>query len=690
MTSESKSKPVGWSACVAAAAVMLLGAVAIHGASAATSSQDLLAANRDTTVSPAHDFFQYANGGWLARHPIPASESAWGIGNQVNEELYLRKRSISETAAGAGAVPGSDSQKIGDFWLAAMDTLRTDQLGAAPLERELRRIDAIRSGVEVVEVAAFLNRQGAGCLWSFGIGQDDMRSDVIAVFVSQGGLGLPDRDYYFNPEAGVVRARTEYPKHVARMLELAGAEPGEAQRGAAAVLSFETALATASRKLEDRRDPYKNYNKRSVAEVASRLTPHIAWRSILDGYGLSKVDTLIIRQPEFLTALDSLVMATPVADLRHYLRYQLLSTYAPYLGHALDQQNFAFYGTILDGRTTQRPHWKRALDAQEDALGMVMGKLFVSAYFPPRTKARYDKLVEVIRDSYRERIAGLEWMSAVTKRRATEKLDRMTKKVGYPARWKDFSTLRINRDSYAANVRAGIVWQFDDAVSKFGKPVDRTEWVMTPQTYNAYYNASNNEIVLPAGIFLIPGLKDDEADDALVYGYAGASTIGHEITHGFDDDGRQYDVAGNLSNWWTAADESSFKARAEVMSRQFDLYEPLPGLHINGRASLGENLADFGGVVLGLQAFKKTRQYREGKSIGGLTPVQRYFLGYALGWMSHQREERLRARLLSDVHAPAKWRVLGPMANLPEFYEAFGIREGDPMWRPAEARVRVW
>jgi putative endopeptidase len=337
-----------------------------------------------------------------------------------------------------------------------------------------------------------------------------------------------------------------------------------------------------------------------------------------------------------------------------------------------------------------RARWKRALDGEEGALGLVLGKLYVKEYFSEAAKKRYSDLVEDIRTAYRERIQRLDWMSDATKQKALAKLARVGKKVGYPDKWKDYSALSIGRTSWAANMMSASRWRFNDRLARWGKPVDRTEWHMTPQTYNAYYSPSNNEIVLPAAIFLIPGLKDEDADDALVYGYAAAGTIGHEITHGFDDDGRQFDADGNLKNWWTDEDVSKFKDRADRMVKQFDGYQPLPGVHINGKASLGENIADLGGVMLGLDAFKKTRQYRQGKPVAGLTPVQRYFLGYALGWMSDIRKENLARRLMSDVHAPAKWRVNGPLANVPEFYQAFGVKPGDPMWRADSVRVSIW
>jgi putative endopeptidase len=323
-------------------------------------------------------------------------------------------------------------------------------------------------------------------------------------------------------------------------------------------------------------------------------------------------------------------------------------------------------------------------------MGMVLGKIFVEEYFPAKTKERYSNLVEVIRNAYGERIKQLDWMSDTTKQKALDKLSRMSKKVGYPDKWKDFSQLIIGTESYCTNMKNSSRWRFNDMVSKYGKPVDRTEWDMTPQTYNAYYNSSNNEIVLPAAIFVIPGTVDSLVDDAVVYGYAAASTIGHEITHGFDDEGRNYDAAGNLTDWWSPNDAVQFRERSSLMIKQFDSYEPLPGKHINGKASLGENIADYGGVLLGLDAFKQTEQYKKGEKIGGYTPTQRYFMGYALGWMIHQEEKELARRLMVDVHAPAHWRVNGPFSNIPEFYDAFGVKPGDPMWRADSLRVKIW
>jgi putative endopeptidase len=650
---------------------------------------DFLAANMDPSVDPGVDFFEYANGGWLKRNPIPASESNWGIGNVVREQLYVNLRHINEQSASTPAAPGTDQQKIGDFWATAIDTAKAERLGIHPLDAELARIDAIRNADDVLNVVFAEAPLQIGSLFEFGVYQDEKKSDVMSLHVGQGGLGLPERDFYFNPDTGVARVREEYVAHIARTLELLGRDDAGAKTAAANVMAFETALAKSSRKLEDLRDPEANYNKMTPAQLTSKYTPSIAWADRFAAFNLHP-DSVIVGQPEFFSALQTLVQSTPVPVLQDYLRFHLVSEYSPYLSNALYNERFSFYNRVLNGQREPRPRWKRVLDAEGSAMGMVLGRIFVKEYFPPAEKKRYEDLVEAIRSSYRERINRLDWMSDSTKARALQKLSSVYPKVGYPDKWKDYSALVVGRNSYAENMMNAARWSFNDDLSKFGKPVDRTEWGMTPQTYNAYYNPSNNEIVLPAAIFMVPGVPDSGVDDAVAYGYAAAGTIGHEMTHGFDDEGRKFDAAGNLTDWWTSGDAAKFQERAAVMAKQFDAYEPMPGLHINGKAGLGENIADYGGLLLGLDAFKKTEQYREGKKIGGLTPLQRYFLGYALGWMSQQRDESLRSELLSDVHSPAKWRVLGPLSNIPEFYQAFGVKPNQPMWRPDSLRVRIW
>jgi len=677
-------------ACAVAAGVLGMGSSSAIADTAATAKPDVVAANVDASVNPGDDFFTYANGAWLKAHPIPASEANWGIGRAVQDELYAKLRKISEdSAAQKDAAFGSDAQKIGDFWSTAMDEALAERNGLTPLKAQLAQIDAVKDAASALDVAFALQPLGVGAFFDFGVFQDEKASEVMAVHAVQGGLGLPERDYYFNTEAGVAKARAAYVVHLANVLKLLGADAKSAAAQAQKVMAFETALAKVSRKLEDLRDPEKNYNKMAPAEFTQKYTPAIVWAERLQGWKLD-APYLIVGQPEFFAGLQAQLKSTPTPVLRDYLRVQLVDSYASALNKAVDDESFSFYGKVLRGQKEQRPRWKRTLDAENRAMGMILGRIFVAEYFPDNTKQRYNAAVEAIRSTYAERIDKLDWMSAATKAKAREKLSAVTKKVGYPDKWKDYSTLTVGRAAYAENVMNARRWGWNDMLSKFGKPVDRSEWGMTPQTYNAYYNPSNNEIVLPAAQFAIPGFRDGDIDDAVIYGYAAASTIGHEITHGFDDEGRQFDAKGNLTDWWTADDARKFTERAQVMVKQFDAYEPLPGLHINGKASLGENIADYGGILIGLDAFKKTEQYKRGEKIAGYTPVQRFFLGYALSWIFEQRDEALRQGLLSDVHAPPKWRVNGPLANVGEFHEAFGVKPGQAMYRAEADRVRIW
>jgi putative endopeptidase len=648
---------------------------------------DILRANIDPTVSPAVDFFAYANGGWLKRNPIPASESYWGIGELVDADLYQQLRTISETNAKKSNKPGSDEQKVGDFWRTAMDTARAERLGLTPLQPELDKIDAINDASDALDVAFHLQRLGIDALFDFGISQDAKKSDLMAVQLNQGGIGLPDRDFYFNKEAGVTKIRAEYLKHLEAVLTLLG-QP-DAKAAAASVMAFETALAQRSRKIEDLRDPLRNYNKLTVDALTKDLTPSILWADRFEAWHIHPKDA-IVGQPEFFKSLDTLVGNTPIGTLQNYYRCLLIHRFAPYLNAKVETLDYQFYHGVLSGQKVQRPRWKRVIDTENSFIGFLLGRAFVKTYFPPQTKKRYTDLVEAIRSSYRNRIEHLDWMSPATKKKALEKLSAVGKKIGYPDKWKDYSKLTIGTESYALNMLNAFDWSFDYMLAKYGKPVDRTEWDMTPQTFNAYYDPSNNEIVFPAAAFTIPGKKDSELDDAIIYGNAAASYMGHEITHGFDDEGRQFDAKGNLRDWWTKEDAKRFNQRAAVMVKQFNAYQPLPGLHINGKASLGENIADYGGLLIGLDAFKKTAQYKRGKKIAGFTPLQRFFLAYTLSWLGHERPQSLRRQLLSDVHAPAKWRVLGPLSNMPDFYRAFHVKPGQPMWRPAKDRVSIW
>ncbi len=649
---------------------------------------DILSSNIDSTVKPGDDFFMYANGAWIKQNPIPASESSWGIGNLVDEENYKRKRKINEDAAASNAAAGTTAQKIGDFWTSAMDTVAQEKEGLSPLKADLDKIAQLQNTDELVALAAQLKRKGVHCLFGDYVAQDDKNSEMMAYRLDQGGLGMPNRDYYFNSDERTLKVRAAYKAYLVKTFRQLGNDEATASKNADAVYALEVKLAGASRKLADLRDPYKNYNKMDIAGL-DKIAGNIKWADFMKSSGVTKIDSVIVGQPEFYTALSRELKASPLDAWKNYLRSHLVASMAQYLDSATFN-NYFDYRKSLTGATEPRPRWKRVLDAEEDAIGEALGQLFVKEYFNETAKKRYSDLVEAIRDAYKDRIAKLTWMSDSTKQKAYAKLASITKKVGYPDKWKDFSALKIDKGPFVLNMERANEWWSDYYFNKLGKPVDRSEWDMTPQTYNAYYNPSNNEIVLPAGMFSVPGRKDAELDDALVYGYAAASTIGHEITHGFDDQGRQYDAKGNLTDWWTPGDGKEFGDRAKLIIQQFNEMTPVDTMHINGSATQGENIADLGGLLLGIDAFKKTDTYKKGEKIGGLTPMQRYFLGYAYSWMYAQRKERISSRLMTDVHSPAKERVNGPVVNIPEFYEAFGIKPGDKMYRADSLRVNIW
>ncbi len=650
---------------------------------------DIIFKNMDTTVKPGDDFFKYANGAWLKKNPIPAAYPSWGIGNVVNDELRDRLKKINEDALNAKAEKGSNTQKIGDFYFSGMDTLGIEKQGLDPLKAEMDKIEQVKDVNSLVDEFAHLATIGVDQPIAAGVGQDAKNSSKNMLQLYQGGIGLPNRDYYFNTDAHSVEIRNDYQqKHLPIVYKLSGLSSDAAIAATKKTYELEKFLADSSRKLEDLRDPYKNYNKMPVAGL-SKLAPAIDWKSTFDQMDFKNADTVIVGQPEYYRALNKALTTYSIVDWKNYLRKNLVDAYAGYLSKAFDGENFRFYGTVLYGSKEQLPRWKRVLDTENGLMGEVLGQIFVKEYFPEKTKERYVKLVEAMRASFKEHIEKLDWMSESTKQKAYDKLAKVTPKVGYPDKWKDFSSLTIDRGPYAQNVmRANNFWHRFNA-NKLGKPVDRTEWDITPQTYNAYYNPSNNEIVLPAAQFSIPGIKDEDVDDAVVYGYAAASTIGHEMTHGFDDQGRQFDAAGNLKAWWQPQDSVKFTQRAQMLINQFNGYT-IYGLHVNGKATQGENIADLGGIVIGLDAFKRTEQYKEGKPINGLTPTQRFFLGYALGWLGQQRQEYLSSQILTNEHAPGFMRVNGPFTDVPEFYEAFHIKKGDKMWLDPDKRVKIW
>ena len=669
---------------------MLSALFAISCSQKETHFEDPILTHRDTTVNPGDDFFHYANGNWFKENPIPSTESSNGIFRTIGDTINAQIKNICEkSAANKDAAKGSNEQKIGDFYASGMDTLSIEKAGLKPLAGAFSKIEAINDVPTLMNTIGYLHTIGAGPAFSFYVGQDDKISSKNALFFGQGGLGLGNRDYYFNTDAETVKIRTEYVKHLQTILQLTGEDPETAKNAAATIMKLETDLAKNSRKLEALRDPIKNYNKMTLAQFKSS-TPSIAWENVLPQLGITKADTVIVGQPEFYKGLDKIVTTYTVSDWKTYLKWDVINTYASYLNNAIEKQNFYFYSTIMSGVKEQKPRWKRIVEQTDGSLGELIGQVYVKDYLPKGSKEKLLEIGNNISDVYAEHIKKLDWMSEETKKKALFKLSKIVMKVGYPDKWKDMSSITINRNTYCANVMAASKWEYDYMIKKYGNPVDRTEWGMYPQTYNAYYNPSNNEICVPACNILVPGFEGRMPDDAILYGIIGGSTFGHEITHGFDDQGSQYDDKGNLNDWWTAEDKAKFTQKTKAIVAQFNKFEPIKGKFINGDATQGENIADLGGVVMGYEAFKKTAQYKNNEKISNFTPDQRYFLAYAYAWMVHAKDESISRQIMSDVHSPAQFRINGPLMNIPEFYKAFNIKPGDKMYLPESERVVIW
>jgi len=652
-------------------------------------SSDTLAAHIDTTIHPGNDFFQYANGKWFAANPISSSEQSSGIWQVIQDTINSQILKICNTSSQASSEKGSNKQKIGDFYSSGMDSINRNKAGISTIQHNLDQIDAINDITQLASTAAFIHRSSGSPLFDFGVWQDSKISSKNSVNIGQGGLSLPDRLYYFEKDERTVQIRAKFLQHLEKMFKILNYDEPKAQIAAANLLKLETVLALASRKKEDTRDPLKNYTKLSFKQL-NDLTPNFNWQIFNQETGLQNVDTVIVGQPEYLTALNTSLKKFPLEDWKNYLKYHLVRGLASYLDDKTYQEVFSFYSQTIRGVKQPKPRWKRVVEQTDGFLGELIGQVYVAEYLPAGTK---DKLVEIgnaVKAVYAERIENLDWMSAVTKEKALKKLESMIMKVGYPDKWKDLSSLEVNRDSYVRNAMSANQWHFNYMISKFGKPVDRTEWSMQPQNYNAYYNPSNNELVVPACNIIVPGYERKMADDAILYAIIGGSTFGHEMTHGFDDMGSKFDAEGNLKNWWTKEDSTKFYGKTKMIVEQFNQYNPVDSLHINGELTQGENIADLGGIIMGYKAFQKTKQYQNKEMIANLTPDQRFFLGFALAWMVNMRPEAIANQVRSDEHSPAKYRVIGTLSNMPEFYTAFGVKKGDKMWRPEDKIVRIW
>ncbi|RPD45448.1 M13 family peptidase [Hymenobacter sediminis] len=648
-------------------------------------------ANIDNSVNACDNFFQYASGNWLKNNPIPAAEVRWGSFNELaDKNNALMRQILQEAAANTSATKGSNAQKVGDYYATAMDSMAIEQAGLKYLQPELARINAIKDLKGVQNEIVRQQLYSTGAFYSAGVGQDEKKSTEYAFQLYQGGLSLPDRDYYLKDDARSKGLRAAYTTYLTNTFKLLGDNEATAAKNAAAVMRIETRLAKASRTRVALRDPQANYNKMTVAEFNKQF-PNLALPQSLQAMKLGAVKTVIVGQPEFFKEESTMLKQEPLSDIKTYLRWHMTTSLTSALPKAFGDESFRF-SQVLTGAKKQQPRWKRMNAATDRALGEAFGQLYVDKAFTPETKQKAMEMVANIREAMGEHIQQSDWMSDATKQEALKKLNAFTVKIGYPDQWKDYSSLNISRESYLKNVLAARQWASMDNLSKFGKPIDRKEWGMTPPTVNAYYNPPMNEIVFPAGI-MQPPFFDPKADDAVNYGGMGA-VIGHEITHGFDDQGRQYDSEGNLRDWWTKEDAAKFEQRADMVGKQYSAFSPLDSVFVNGKLTMGENLADLGGLNIAYTALQKElkKQYPNGNApkYDGFTPEQRFFLAWAQIWRTNARPEYLRQQVMTDPHSPAQFRTSGPLMNMPQFYEAFGCKEDAKMVRAQAERAKVW
>jgi len=663
------------------------GASSAADATSAAHGFDL--ANLNRSVSPCDNFYEFVNGGWMKNNPIPAAWPSWGTFNELQDHNQQALHEILEQAArDTTAQPGSNWQKIGDFYASCMNESQIESAGLKPLEPAFRQIADIHDTAGLEKEIARLQHAGVNAVFAFGSEQDLKDSTQVVAGAGQGGLGLPDRQYYVDDDDRSRQLRAAYVQHVANMFHLLGDSDDTARSEAKTVLDVETALAKASKKREDLRDPAENYHPMSLAQLDA-LTPHISWKNYFSEVGLPGLKDTDVGQVEFFKAVDKSIVSVPLADWKTYLRWHLIHSVATSLPKRFVDENFDFYGRQLTGSKELLPRWQRCVQATDRQLGEALGQYYVQRYFPPEAKARALGMVKNIMAALGDDLQTLDWMSPTTRERAKEKLSMMTLKIGYPDKWRDYSNYVVDRGSYVENVLRGNEFEFARDLAKIGKPVDKSEWGMTPPTVNAYYYAPLNEIVFPAGI-LQPPFFDLHADDAVNYGGIG-SVIGHEMTHGFDDQGAKFDGSGNLKNWWTPEDLKNFEARGECIAKQFGAYEVEPGLHGNGKLEEGESIADLGGMTISHAAFEQTPEGKANRpSIDGFTPEQRFFLGWGQIWAENIRPEYARLIAKTNEHPLNQFRTNGPLSNMPTFSKAFGCSADSKMVRPESERCRIW
>ena len=670
---------------VAALCVALAACNAGKQPAALTAGIDL--ANLDTTYLAGTDFYRYACGGWIKNNPLTDEYSQYGSFTVLAENNRKQIQGLIEELAAAQHEAGSVAQKVGDLYKIAMDSVKLNQDGIAPIKAELDEIAALKDKKDVYALLGSLERRGITSYLGTGVGADQMNSDMNAVYTSQAGLSMGERDYYLATDEATTKIREAFKVHVQKMYQLAGFDEATAQKGRDLVMDVETRLAKAFRSMVELRDPHANYNKMSMADIKKNYAT-FNWDAYLTNLGLKDVQEIIVGQPEALAEAAKILDTLPADQQALYLQWKLIDAAASYLNDAIVEQNFDFYGRTMSGAQEMQPRWKRAVSTVSGVLGEAVGQMYVEKYFPAAAKERMVGLVKNLQNALGERIQALEWMGDSTKVKALEKLSTFHVKIGYPDKWKDYSALEVKDDSFWANIERATCWLSDENMAKAGKPVDKDEWLMTPQTVNAYYNPTTNEICFPAAI-LQPPFFDMNADDAFNYGAIGV-VIGHEMTHGFDDQGRQYDKDGNLKDWWTEEDAKKFEERANVMVAFFDSIEVAPGVHANGKMTLGENIADHGGLQVAFQAFKNATANAPLEVKDGFTPEQRFFLAYAGVWANNIRPEAVLQMTKIDVHSLGEWRVNGALPHIGAWYDAFGVTDQDPMFIPVAERVSIW
>jgi putative endopeptidase len=642
----------------------------------------------DKTCKPCEDFYNYANGEWLKKNPVPAAYPSWGRFNELAERNREQLHGILDSAAANWKAPsGSNEQKIGDFYASCMDEKQINAAGANPLNPEFGRIAAVSNVADLQAEVARLQSEGVGALFQFGSTQDMKDSTRVIGGADQGGLGLPDRDYYTKTDDKSKQVREQYREHVTKMFALVVGDSAKAAAEANTVLDLETKLAEASLTNVERRDPDKTYHKMSRTELRT-LTPNWSWDTYFQQIGYTNIDAVDVSAPKFFETMSRELKQVPVSDWKIYLRWHLVNSAAPWLSQPFVDEDFNFKGRVLQGTTELLPRWKRCVSATDHQLGEALGQIYVEKYFPPRAKARAQEMVGRLIDALHDDLQTLSWMGPATRQQALAKLSTFTRKIGYPDKWRDYSAYRVDRTSYAGNQMRGAEFAFKRDLNKIGKPVDRNEWGMTPPTVNAYYDAEMNEIVFPAGI-LQPPFFDPDADDASNFGGMGA-VIGHEMTHGFDDQGRKFDAQGNLRDWWTPEDQKNFNERAQCVKTQFESYKVQDNLHENGDLVLGESIADLGGLNIAYRALQKELATKRPPAIGGFTPEQRFFLAYTQIWAASDRPEFERLMLNTNPHPLARLRAIAAPSNMPAFSQAFGCKDGDAMVRAAAMRCQIW